>query len=263
MESIELDVRYYHQPWKAYVDESDFGHKSLHWKLPVDQIALILVDVWSDLYVRSHLDRGREITLARILPVLETFRRIGATVVHAPSPDCAKRYGAWTRYAGDTEVHGAKPTERDDWPPPEFRSKSGAYEAWSRPKQPKDKRFDDIIANRSIIPEVEPQEGDHVILNGDQMHRLLKHREVLWLFYVGFAANMCVPFRDYGTRAMKNRGYDIILVRDCTSAIEVADTVDGLELSNACVVDTELTIGYTVSSSELLEACEAEERGEP
>ena len=60
-------------------------------------------------------------------------------------------------------------------------------------------------------------------------------------------------------RAMKARGYEIILLRDCTTAIEVADTADDLQLSKAAVMDTELTVGYTVSSSELVAACKAVE----
>ena len=76
----------------------------------------------------------------------------------------------------------------------------------------------------------------------------------LFLFYVGFAANMCVPFRDYGMRAMKDRGYEIILVEDCTTAIEVEDTADELILSRACKIDAALTVGYTVQSADLLAA---------
>jgi nicotinamidase-related amidase len=67
---------------------------------------------------------------------------------------------------------------------------------------------------------------------------------------------MCVPFRDYGMRAMKARGYEIILIRDCTTAIEVAETYNDLAISRICVVDTELTVGYTVSSGDLVAACE-------
>ncbi|MAE65067.1 MAG: hypothetical protein CMJ18_12425 [Phycisphaeraceae bacterium] len=252
MESIEIDVRYYHLPSKAYVDEPEFHLRTLQWKLPVNRIALVLVDVWADLYVRSHLDRGREITLSRIRPLLEAFRRIGATVIHAPSPVCARRYA---QYVGDAEAHEMSPSKGDDWPPSEFRSRSGDYEQWARPADPEDRKFDEIIANRSINPEVAPQEGDHVIATGDQLHRLLKHQRILWLFYVGFAANLCVPFRDYGMRAMQSRGYGIVLVRDCTAGLEVADTFEEMLLSRAAVVDVELSIGHTVSSSGLLRAC--------
>lgn len=256
MKTLDLDVRYYHQIPQAYINESDNRHRTLRWSFPVDGVALVLVDVWSDHYVKSHLDRGREITLTRISPVLEAFRKVGALVVHAPSPDCAKKYPAWSRFAGDDEVKGRAGGGAEDWPPQDFRRKTGDFAKWARPMEERNKRFDEIIANRRIIPEVEPQGDDHVIVTGDQLHRLLRHRKVLHLFYCGFAANMCVPFRDYGMRAMKARGYEIILIRDCTSAIEVADTVDDLAISRACVIDAELTIGYTVGSEDVVAACE-------
>ena len=256
MDSIELDVRYYHQPRRGRVTENEFAHQTLRWDLKVDQTALILVDVWSDLYVTSHLERAGEITRKRIVPLLEAFRRLGATVVHAPSPDCARKYPQWTHYAGPEET-GARPSApADTWPPPEFRAKSGDYRRLARPEEPRDELFYDIIANREIQRDVRPQGDDFVAVTGAQLHRLLSHREVLHLFYAGFAANMCVPFRDYGTRAMKDRGYDIILLRDCTAAIEVADTHGDLALTRAAVADTELNIGYTAASADLLAACE-------
>jgi nicotinamidase-related amidase len=256
MKNIELDVRYYHLTRKARIDEKDFQLKTLHFEFPVDQIALIQVDVWSDHYVTTHLNRGRDITLERINPVAEAFRSVGATVIHAPSPDCAKRYAAWTQFASDNELFGRPPAPKEDWPPSEFRSKTGAYKKWARPQDPHDQVFEDTIKNRRIIPEAEPKAGDHVILNGDQLHRLLKHKQILHLFYVGFAANMCVPFRDYGMRAMKDRGYNPILIRDCTTAIEVSDTYDTLDLSRASVIDTEINIGYTTHSSDIIAACQ-------
>ncbi len=255
MKSIRLDVRYYHLTRKASVEEKDFHLRILQHEYPVDRVALVLVDVWSDHFVSTHLQRGRNITIERILPVADAFRSVGAAVIHAPSPDCAKRYAAWTRFAGDEEVFGRSSPPRDDWPPAEFRSGTGDYEEWARPKDPHDEVFEDIIKNRRIIPEAEPRAGDDVIVTGAQLHRLLKHRGILHLFYAGFAANMCVPFRDYGMRAMKDRGYDIILIRDCTTAIEVAETSENLDLSRAAVIDTEVNIGYTTSHSDLVAAC--------
>ncbi len=255
MKSIRLDVRYYHLTRRASITEGEFHLRTLQRDYPANRVALVLVDVWSDHYVSTHLQRGREITLERIVPVAEAFRSVGASVIHAPSPDCARRYEAWTRFAGDEEVFGRSAPLPDDWPPAEFRSKTGDYEAWARPQDPHDQVFEDIIRNRRIIPEAEPREGDDVVVTGAQMHRLLKHRGILHLFYAGFAANMCVPFRDYGMRAMKDRGYDIILVRDCTTAIEVADTSQTLDLSRAAVIDTEVNIGYTTAHGDLVAAC--------
>ncbi|MDE2997985.1 MAG: isochorismatase family protein [Gemmatimonadota bacterium] len=255
MKTIRLDVRYYHLTRRAGVTEGEFHLRTMRRDYPADRVALVLVDVWSDHYVSTHLQRGREITLERIIPVAEAFRSVGAAVIHAPSPDCAKRYQAWTRFAGDEEVFGRSAPPPDDWPPAEFRSKTGEYEALAQPKDPRDQVFDDIIRNRRIIPEAEPLEGDDVVVTGAQLHRLLKHRGILHLFYAGFAANMCVPFRDYGMRAMKDRGYDIVLVRDCTTAIEVADTSRNLDLSRAAVIDVEVNIGCTASHGDLVAAC--------
>ena len=55
---------------------------------------------------------------------------------------------------------------------------------------------------------------------------------------------------------MKDRGYEIILIRDCTTAIETADTIEHLDLTKNAVRDTELNIGYTISSTELIETFE-------
>lgn len=255
MTAITLDLRYYHLTRTAYIEEKDFHLKTLTFDFPINQIALIQVDVWSDHYVSTHLQRGRDITLQRIIPVAEAFRKIGATVIHAPSPDCAKRYAPWTQFASDEEIFGRQSSPKDEWPPADFRAKTGAYKKWARPQDPPDKVFDDIIKNRQIIPEAEPKEGDHVILNGNQLHRLLKHKKILHLFYAGFAANMCVPFRDYGMRAMKDRGYNPILIRDCTTAIEVADTYQNEALTQAAIIDTEINIGYTTLSTDIITAC--------
>jgi nicotinamidase-related amidase len=257
MKSIELDLRYYHLTRKANMQEKDFHLKSLRFEFPVDQIALIQVDVWSDHYVSTHLQRGRDITLQRINPVSDAFRSTGAAVIHAPSPSCAKHYAPWTHFASDDEIFGRPAVPKDEWPPAEFRSRTGEYEKWARPQDPHDQVFADIIKNRRVIPEAEPKEGDYVILTGEQLHRLLKHKKILHLFYAGFAANMCVPFRDYGMRAMKDRGYNPILIRDCTTAIEVSNTHATLDLSRAAVIDTEVNIGYTTQSSDLLAACGA------
>ena len=72
--NLDFDVFYYHMPRRAGVEEGDFHRESLRWSLPVESIALVLVDVWSDHYISTHLARGRKIAVERILPVLEMFR---------------------------------------------------------------------------------------------------------------------------------------------------------------------------------------------
>ena len=250
METLDIDLTYYEYERLTELDEADCHRRSLRWELPLQQVALVLVDVWSEHYIQTHLERATRITRERIVPVLRAFRQLGALVVHGPSPDCARKYAAFL----EAEVENPRPPGAD-WPPAEFRRREGKYASFVRPGMEQSAEYDRIIRQRRIVPEAEPGGDDRVVANGEALHRLLARRGGLFLFYMGFAANMCVPSRDYGMRAMKERGYEIVLVEDCTTAIEVGDTAGDLTLSRACAVDAALTIGYTTSSSELLEAC--------
>lgn len=252
---FEIDVDYYHMPQRSGMAESDFHRRRLHWALPARRAALVLVDMWSEHYVLTHLERGGRIARERIAPLLATFRRLGAHVVHAPSPDCAPRWAhRLTRVAGTPEGPAVPPpTPRllPDWPPQAFRDKSGEFAGLGKPRDPQDAEYDRIIAERDLLPEARPQDGDAVVFTGDQLHAVLRDRGAVTLFYCGFAANYCVPNRDYGMRAMRQRGYDVVLVRDGTTAIEMADTVADLALTAAAVRDVEVAIGYTVTSEAL------------
>jgi hypothetical protein len=49
-----------------------------------------------------------------------------------------------------------------------------------------------------------------------------------------------VPNRDYGLRAMRARGYYLVLLRDCTTGIETADTLPDMAVTKAAIHDYEL-----------------------
>jgi nicotinamidase-related amidase len=112
------------------------------------------------------------------------------------------------------------------------------------------------LEQRRIVPEVEPLSDDFVVATGEQLHRLLQDRGILHLFYAGFATNICIPFRDYGLRAMRRRGYNLILLRDCTTAIETHDTVAELLITRLAIRDFEMMdIAWTATSDDFLQAC--------
>ena len=85
--TLDLTVEYYHLPQRAGVMEKEFERRGLDWSIPRHQAALVLVDVWGEHYVASHVERTRGIVLERILPLVDACRRAGVCVVHAPSPD--------------------------------------------------------------------------------------------------------------------------------------------------------------------------------
>lgn len=264
MGAIRLPVRYCElnppprTPWR----EEHFERKDLVWKIDSAEAAFVMVDVWDIHPYESHLERGAEITRERILPVVDMCRKVGIAVVHAPSPGQAPLYPQWVRYAGDREIVGASGGAADNWPPADFRSRTGAYAIFAKPKSARrEKWLKEKLPSRKIMPCVEPQPDDFVVHNGDQLHRLLRHRKILHLLYAGFAANMCVLHRDYGVVAMQRRGYNIILLSDCTTAIESAETLPDMTHTKASVSIVEMVFGVSTTSAELLKACRSAATG--
>ncbi len=259
MSTISLQVRYQrHAPdeGEEYI-EPNFHRAFLDWELNPTEAALVMVDCWNIHPIVTHQQRAARICADLIAPVAEACRRAGVHVVHAPSPGQAKLYEQWTKYAGDAELFGPG-GEPPDWPPVEFRNREGDYARFVRPQEPATKRWlDTELENRRIIDCLEPRPDDFVVATGDQLHRLCRHNRVVHLFYCGFAANMCVPGRDYGMRAMQRRGYNIILLRDCTTAIEASHTYESLAITEASILEVEMTLGFTATAADLIAACTA------
>jgi len=88
------------------------------------------------------------------------------------------------------------------------------------------------------------------------MHALLSKRQILHLFYAGFATNWCLIGRDYGIIPMNERGYNIILVRDATTGIEFHDTADILTATEMTIREIETKYGWSTSTDAFVAACE-------
>lgn len=222
MPNLELRTRFLiHEPRAIDLPyrEEHFGFKYASVSIPPAQAAVVLVDCWDEPTIESHGERSAQICQDRIRPLLDVCRALGITVAHAPSPPVAQKFPQWLRYAGESELSPpCKPVP--DWPPPDFAQRQGAWanlearygEEWLPLRRQHD-------AIRSIDRAVWPADEDFVIATGAQLHRLCWDREIRYLFYAGFAANYCVPHRDYGVFAMRERGYCIIVLRDCTTSI--------------------------------------------
>ena len=256
MSEISVPVRYYRFDTEGGLElsERNFRHAETTWKVPTNEAALVLVDIWAEHPYTTHLERGAKITQEKIAPVVKACRKAGITIVHAPSPSGAALYPQWTRYAAEKELFGATGAA-DTWPPQEFRSRTGKYAHLKRPEESWRKAYTERIKARSIMKAVEPRPEDFVISTGEQLHRLLKHKKITTLFFAGFAANMCVLFRDYGVYAMYQRGYGTILLRDGTAAIEANDTFDDWGLTKAAVLSVEMCFGQSATSDALISAC--------
>lgn len=224
------------------------------WPLPAEQTALVMVDCWDVHPIRSHEANSARLCEEVIRPAVDACHRVGVTVIHAPSPAQATAFPQWIQYAGDRELGVNQPAAAAPaWPPADFRQRTGDYLTYARPYYLRPVM--DSIKDRTIVPVLTPAENEYVIATGDQLHRLCCHRRILHLLYCGFAANMCVPFRDYGIKAMHERGYSCILLRDATLAIEAAHTYQEKRLTEAAWLAVEMLWGVSSTAEHFLAAC--------
>lgn len=261
MPTLPIPVRWYPTVTAPDVPclEPNGSHLERTWDLPVSQTALVMVDCWDTHPIETHLENSGAIIDDVILPLLQACRQAGVTIVHAPSPPQAKLYPQWVRYAGQDELGfgvGAPAAEGGPaWPPPEFRRREGEFEGFQRPTYLRD--VQPYIAERKIVESIAPIADDFVVATGAQLHRLCRHRGILHLLYVGFATNMCVLHRDYGTIAMHQRGYNCVLLRDGTMGIEAAETYLNRDLTQAAIYQVEMLFGVSSTAAAVTEACDS------
>ena len=227
--------------------------------VPAAHAALVLVDCWDRHPVASFVERATQVVRQKIVPTVEACRETGVVVAHAPSPEVAKKYPQWLKYAGNEEIFGPHRSE-PAWPPEEFRRQIQRYDdnPYGRPAEPiREQWLDDetLFPAMRIMELLEPQAGDFVVASGAQLQRLCRDQRILHLFYAGFAANICIQLRDYGIRVMHDRGYHTILLRDCTTAIEGSHTLEGEWLLEAAIFNIELKVGCSTTAQQLQAAC--------
>lgn len=247
--SFNLRVRYFQDstPEDIPCREENFIRREIDMVLPVEQTALVLVDLWDAHFIESWIERAEKVTRQAVVPVIDAARDAGITIVHAPSPGVAEQFPQLGRHTPPA------PVSPPDWPPPEFRSREGPYAAYRGPRaQPPGIR---PIQNLGMSPAICVRDDDFVIATGEQLHDLLKERGILHLIYAGFATNWCVLGRDYGIRAMARRSYHIVLLREATTGVEFPDTLDTLFATEISIREVEQQFGFTASNEDFLKAC--------
>lgn len=236
--------------------EANFRHKELDWHVPIEQAAVVCVDCWAWHYSRQCMERIDQITRQRIAPLLSAARKHGLKIVHAPAWPVAEKSPGWVNLLKDVRKQPEYP-DSPVWPPKDFVSKTGDYAALARPREPHETMIAEHGQKHRWYHEcAAPAPGEPVILNGEELHRWCANQRVLHLFYVGFNTNACIVMRDYGILAMMRRGYHGILVRDATTGMEVADTVDDMTCTRGQIASLEQFGAYTVTTDQLITALE-------
>ena len=256
--TVALPCRYY----RVFTDpgvpseESNFGFVEQTLPLPVAETALVLVDVWSVHYIPSMVRRIERIVTEAIVPALAAARACGMTVIHAPSPWIVQKRGYVTAKPELAQV----PTQSATWPPEGFRGiyRGGEWAAFGRPQEPTlPGIYEWYETDLDIAAPARPVGDDLVISSGPELHAVLAERRVLHLVYAGFCANWCLPYRDYGMVQMNERGYNLILLRDATTGIESADTVDELLMTEMTIREIETKWAWSSTSADFTAACAA------
>lgn len=239
--------------------EENLRYAASEYRLPVKQCALVLVDCWENHPLVSLMERTQAICRDKIAPLLKACRKSGVTVMHMPSPAWADNYKSFNPFARQqlASLLKAGPFE---WPPEDFRRRKGEYAVFNVPFCPYEKRYRQWAGNNPpetlrISRFLAPQDGDLVLRNGTELHTFCSRNKILHLLYAGFAANICVQHRDYGCRMMRTLGYSIILVRDCTTAIEMPETLAERRMTLTAIRNIEMKVGPSTTSTVIRDAC--------
>ena len=238
--------RWYVDPGVEWL-ESNTGYATLEWTIPISRVALVLVDVWQRHYIKDTEAREEAVIAKYLVPLMEACRKAGLPIVHAPSPPVAKQHPNWVKLVSEAEMV----PKHDDWPPAQFRNLSGAYQSYRRPKEPReaDKQK---LPPLYFHPKAHPIAKEPVVATGEELHRYCKQQGILFLLFAGFNTNACILSRDYGTIQMSNRGYEVILVRDCTTGMESKETQPALSQTSGAILLLEMFGQYSVTSGEVI-----------
>jgi ureidoacrylate peracid hydrolase len=237
---LHIPGRYY----RMYPPEEYLGHADEQLALDLNESAFMLIDVYGlgyspgepepdrpALFYKGSTEVERRVMVDHVKPALEAARRIGMPVIYLNNSN--QMVATQKSEFGSILVrtHGLTVAERWETDPVEFR-------------------FSKLV---------EPQAGEYVVRK--QMYSgffetcletLLRNLRIKNLICVGFAANACV----LGTLTdALYRNYRIVLLRDCTAAMEYHDTMDSQAITKSIIRHVEAFLGYTSTSGDFVRSC--------
>lgn len=273
-QNLRLPIRHYQMARVYGPGMNASGEEGLHERLlekPLGQVGLVSVHCWNlgeatgpypigpDAHCPGEaadwVPTAHAVIANNIKPVLNAARKAGIAIFHLAQHVYAPRYPQYLKIAADTELHPPNPPEpiagcvrprsvaeqwRDqyglDFPGPVWETHSDS--------------FDIAEALRPL-----PDEG--VFLDGWQLNGLCRRMDIDTLFYVGFMADLCLVNIPGALREMSTKfRYCCVVLRECTTAYEFADTYEGRWMTYAAIRLIESDLGYSASSRDFIAACE-------
>ena len=233
-------------------------------EIPVDQMALVLIDTWN--VERERFGAGERLDVAaEIRPLLDLARELDLVVLHAPH-----RWIGWdglNRRQSGEDFRGPSSMSRDrvpespqaerfaeqEWPPVEFVFRVGEYGQYSTNSNPAYLPYPRILG---LHPDLLPKKRDRefIVSRIDKIQEIFREHGILHLLYVGGATNKCIVNRPVGIRNMAAKGYNTLIVRGATVGSELESTYEVRRVTEAAILDIEINHGFSVDRDHLLEA---------
>ncbi|MEA2933495.1 MAG: hypothetical protein QOD74_141 [Variibacter sp.] len=111
--------------------------------------------------------------------------------------------------------------------------------------------------DRPTHPLAKPQPDEAIVqgsLGSAAIAAELRAAGIRTLFYLGYKSNRCVMSRAIGAMPMRSEGFDIVLVRDASIALENSDTFASKQIHAAMIDLFEGAIGASVATADLVRA---------
>jgi nicotinamidase-related amidase len=195
------------------------------------QLATLVVDTWD-----SHPDPEMASRTAALVPrmnqALDAARDLGITVIFCPS-DCLADYDG-TSYRNNIMNAPFHPMSDNGFNPP-----APPYN---------DSDAGDMVPPSKTVPAYPPpthqhpdlvmKPGDLASLSRNEIFNYCAENGITTLLYMGVAANMCLPYRDFGMVPMKRFcNLEPIMVRDLSDSM----TLNGRSPTDYSAVDLTMT----------------------
>ena len=260
MSALKLNARYY----RMYPPEKFHGHAEEPLELDAATTAFLVVDVYGlgfspeddrphdypSLSSAASAAKEKEIVVDHIRPALDAARRAGLPIIYLnnSAPRIAINHSELAKIARRCcDMDWEEWASEDTVDPREYvRGKSAAL------------KFSKII---------EPQDGDYFIRKHSysgffetRLDGLLRNLGIKTLVCVGFALDVCL--HSTMVDAM-NLNYQVLLLRDCTMAIELPGDVEEMAFTERLILLMEYSVGFTATSEAFIVACRGLPSSEP
>jgi nicotinamidase-related amidase len=195
---------------EVFRGSGDWEDVTLAREFPTEATALIICDVWDRHWSRGASERV-DAMAPRINQVVNSLRRNGVLIVHAPSDtlDFYRDHPARQRMMEMSPVELPPPLDLPDPPLPIDDSDGGSdtgetswHRAWTRQH-----------------PAIPIQDGDAISDSGQEIYSLFRQQGIQNVLLLGVHTNMCVLNRSFGIKNLVRWRFNTVLVRDLTDAM--------------------------------------------